>query len=69
VVRRGVVDSSDPGAGVLEGKVGTSRVRVHVVTEPDGMVKVTVQARTSSGLGPDMDTANDVAVAIVKRVG
>jgi hypothetical protein len=69
VLLRGVVDSSDPDAGVLEGKIGTSHVRVRVVTEPDGLVKVTVRARTSSGIGPDMDTANDVAVAIVRRVG
>lgn len=69
VLRRGVVDSSDPAAGVLEGRIGTSRVRVRVVSEPDGLVKVTVRARTGSGLGPDMDTANDVAVAIVRRVG
>ena len=39
------------------------------VFDTDGLKKVSVKARTNGGIGPDMDTANDVAVAIVKRVG
>ena len=69
VLVRGTVESSDPKSGVLEGKIGSTSVRVTVVAESDGMVKVSVKARSNSGLSPDMDTANQVTVAVVKRIG
>lgn len=69
VLRRGVVESSDSAARVLAGRIGSSSVRIHVVGEPDGMSKVTITSRTNAGLGPDMDTANELAVAVVRRLG
>jgi len=68
VILRGKIDSADEAAGVIEARIGTSTVRVAVVEEPEGgHSRVSVKARTTAGLAPDMETARILTVAVVKR--
>lgn len=68
VILRGQIETSDPEVGRIEARIGTSTVTVTVRGEPEGAhSRVTVKARKAGGLGPDMDTAQTLAVAVVKR--
>jgi hypothetical protein len=64
---RGVLRSADSGAGFVEGTVGTSFVKVSVSGPASGLATLSVIARKDSGASPDPDTAEQIAVAIVKR--
>ncbi len=66
---RGVVEKGDRVGGTLEGRVGGSSVTVTVEKATESAWKVAVRARKNSGISPDLDTAQQVAYAIVKRVG
>jgi hypothetical protein len=67
-IARGQVETSDADAGTLAGKIGTSNVKVTVWGEAkEGTSRVSVKARTNADLGPDMETARTLSVAIVKR--
>jgi hypothetical protein len=68
VLARGKVETSDPEAGILTGTIGSSSVKVTVREEAqEGHSFVSVKARTNAGLGPDMETARTLTVAVVKR--
>lgn len=68
VIARGRIETSDPEAGILTATIGTSSVKVTVWADAqEGRSRVSVKARTASGLGPDMETARTLTVAVVKR--
>lgn len=68
IIRRGKIDSADEAAGVIEARIGTSTVTVTVAEEPDGArSRVTVKARSTAGLAPDMETARILTVAVLRR--
>jgi hypothetical protein len=73
VKARGTVDKADASTGDIEGKVGSSSVRISVRSEEskggEKTVKVTVISRKNSGISPDPDTARIVAEGISKRAG
>ena len=69
VILRGTLQTSDAAGGTLTARIGTSDVTVKVVGEPtENRTRVTVTARANAGISPDRDTAERVAVAIVKRL-
>jgi len=68
IILRGTIESADDAKGVIEARIGTSTVRATITRGREGHQSlVTVKARTNGGLGPDMETARILTVAVVKR--
>ena len=67
--RAGTVEVSDDLRGVLEGTVEDSELRITVDPTRQGYQRVTVTARKLSGLSPDLETAQWLADAVVRRLG
>jgi len=66
---RGVVEAADSEAGLLEGTVGGSSVKITVKRETDTTVRVTVKARKNAGISPDPEAAEQVSYGILRRSG
>ena len=66
---QGTVEASDSEAGLVEGTVGSSSVRITVVRETESSVRVTVKSRKNAGISPDPETAEQISYALVKRAG
>ena len=64
---RGMLESADAESSRVEGTVGGSSVKVSVTSPGTGEAKVSVSARKNGGISPDIETAEQVAMAIVKR--
>ncbi len=67
IQNRGVVESADADSSRVQGTVGGSSVTVSVSSPSSGEARVSVSARKNGGISPDIDTAEQVAMSIVKR--
>jgi len=65
---RGALERSDPAARVHEASVDGASVTVTVLEEEPGSARLRVRARRNAGISPDLETAERVASAILKRV-
>ena len=69
VVRtRGTLDKSRPVVREIEGSVSGASVTVTVLPEEKGNSRLRVKARRNGGISPDLETAEQVASWILKRV-
>jgi hypothetical protein len=66
---KGVVEASDVDAGLVQGSVGSSSVKITVTRETAGSVRITIKARKNGGISPDPDTAEQISYGVLRRTG
>jgi hypothetical protein len=69
VVRtRGAIEASRPAVREIDGSVSGASITVTVLPEQSGQSRLRVKARRNAGISPDLETAEQVASWILKRV-
>jgi hypothetical protein len=68
VAARGTVEREDAALREVDGSADGGSIRVKVLHEADGSARLRVGARKNAGISPDLETAEAVASAILRRV-
>ena len=69
VVRtRGAIEATRPLVREIDGSVSGASITVTVLPEEPGNSRLRVKARRNAGISPDLETAEQVASWILKRV-